>query len=258
MRFPAFRSLLHSLAHRRAMRAWGNAGREAKRSSLASLRHKTARARELRAALNSFLQVAENKLALPRIGSNAFFRPMEADWSWRPECFRGPLAISGRSSIENRTAIGQGLTIFHDCRCSELTFRQLRNTHEEDLAPYGLRLDVFRFDGSFLSLVLDFPPEAMRDLCKRHLIRMDAIIESEHPIEIFARLNLQHGPNSENLVREIPAGEGKISVEFDLAYMDFNEVRAEKIWLDLILEGAEMNQVTLRDLTFNRSLRADM
>lgn len=240
------------------MRAWGKASREAKRSSLTSLRFQIAQARELRAALDGFFQVAESKLALPRIGSNAFFRPMEADWSWRPEFFRGPLTISGRSSVESRTAIDQGLTIFHDCRRSELTFRQIRNTRQEDLAPYGLRLDVFRFKGSFLSLVLDFPPEAVRDLCKRHLIRLDAIIESEHPIEIFVRLNLQHGPNSENLVREVPAGEGKISVEFDLAYMDFNEARVEKVWLDLIFEGAEMNQVTLRDLTFNRSLRAEM
>ena len=41
----------------------------------------------------------------------------------------------------------------------ELTLRQIRNTRESDVAPFGLRMDVFRFDGSFLSLVIDLPEE---------------------------------------------------------------------------------------------------
>ena len=53
--------------------------------------------------------------------------------------------------------LGNEVTLFHDCEFSELTLRQLRNLREQDLAPYGLRMDVFRFDGSFLSLVVDLP-----------------------------------------------------------------------------------------------------
>jgi hypothetical protein len=37
-----------------------------------------------------------------------------------------------------------------------------------------------------------------------------------------------------------------------------NEKRVERIWLDLIFEGPEMNQVTLRDLTFSRRPRAEL
>ena len=47
-------------------------------------------------------------------------------------------------------------------------------------------------------------------------------------------------------------------VEFDLAYTKLNEKRVEKLWLDLIFEGPEMNQVTLRDLTFSRRPRAEL
>ena len=43
--------------------------------------------------------------------------------------------------------LGREATLFHDCTHSELTLRQLRNLREADLAPYGLRMDVFRFDG---------------------------------------------------------------------------------------------------------------
>jgi len=82
------------------------------------------------------------------------------------------------------------------------------------------------------------------------------IIETEKPLEIFARLNIKHGPNTEQIVRELPLNEEDVMVEFDLAYTRLNEKRIERIWLDLIFEAPDMNQVILRDLTFARHLRA--
>lgn len=225
---------------------------------LSKLRTYRSRARRLRQKLDELLHVAENRLALPRIGSNAFPRPVDADWWWRPEVFRGPLATRGMSSVESKQEIGDELTIFHDCKISELTFRQLRNTREEDLAPYGVRLDVFRFDGSFLSLVVDLPDAAAQGLRRRHLIRMQTIIETEKPLEIFARLNVKHGPNTEQIVRELPLHQEDVVVEFDLAYTKLNEKRSERIWIDLIFEGPEMNQITIRDVTFSRRPRAEL
>ena len=108
-----------------------------------------------------------------------------------------------------RPQICDGTTIFHDCRRSELTVRQIRNTREADIAPFGFRMDVFRFDGSFLSLVIDLPEEAARGLKPKHLIRLDVIVEMEKPLEIFARLNIKHGPNVEQIVRELPLERGR-------------------------------------------------
>ncbi|GAA6180236.1 hypothetical protein NBRC116594_16740 [Shimia sp. NS0008-38b] len=153
--------------------------------------------------------------------------------------------------------LGDEVTLFHDCRISELTLRQLRNRREKDLAPFGLRMDVFRFDGSFLSLVIDMPPEAVAGLRREHVVRMDTIVEMEKPLEIFARLNIRHGPNTEQIVRELPLKAEDIRVEFDLAYSNLNEKRVEKMWIDLIFEGPEMNQVVLRDVTFSRRPRAE-
>ena len=154
--------------------------------------------------------------------------------------------------------LGSEATLFHDCQLSELTLRQLRNQREEDLAPYGVRMDVFKFDGSFLSLVIDLPSGATNGLNRNHLLRMSSIIEMEKPLEIFARLNIKHGPNTEQIVRELPLHEADIVVEFDLAYSNLNEKRVEKAWIDLIFEGPEMNQVVLRELTFTRRQRAAM
>jgi len=95
-------------------------------------------------------------------------------------------------------------------------------------------------------------------LQKRHLIRMDTIVEMEKPLEIFARLNIKHGPNTEQIVRELPLNEVDCVVEFDLAYSNLNEKRIERAWIDLIFENPQMSQVTLRDLTFSRSPRAEL
>jgi len=212
----------------------------------------------MRRHLDRLIHVAEGRLALPVIGSNAIPRPLGTDWAWRPALWRGPIPVPGYSSVASKTPICDGATIFHDCRRSELTVRQIRNRRETDLAPFGLRMDVFRFDGSFLSLVIDLPEEAARGLRLRHLIRMDAIVEMEKPLEIFARLNVKHGPNVEQVVRELPLSAEEVMVEFDLAYTKMNEKRVERIWIDLIFEGPEMNQVILRDVTFSRRPRADL
>ena len=93
---------------------------------------------------------------------------------------------------------------------------------------------------------------------RRHLLRMEVIVEVEKPLEIFAYLNVRYGPNTEQIVRELPLSDDKIMVEFDLAYTKLNEKRVEAMWIDLIFEGPEMNQVMLRDLTFSRNPRAEL
>lgn len=215
------------------------------------------RARLLRYHLNRLIHIADNRLALPLIGSDAIQKPYDADWAWRPEVFRGSLPEQGIASVQTKTKMGEQVTLFHDCSVSELTLRQLRNTRESDLAPFGLRMDVFRFDGSFLSLAIDLPDGAIDGLSRRHLIRLETIVEMEKPLEIFARLNVRHGPNTEQLVRELPLNEENVMVEFDLGYTRLNEKRVENAWIDLIFEGPEMNQVTIRDLTLSRRPRAE-
>lgn len=160
--------------------------------------------------------------------------------------------------MQTRTQLGEEVTVFHDCQASELTLRQVRNTRERDLAAFGLRMDVFRFDGSFLSLAIDLPESVVRGLTRTHLIRVATTVEMEKPLEIFARLNVRHGPNTEQIVRELPLGDEDVVAEFDLAYSRLNDARVEHVWLDLIFEGPAMNQVTLRDLTFARLQRAPM
>ncbi len=249
---------LDVFSHARTVRRWADLARRAKVEDLGVLRSERQKARQLRSHLDELMHIADNRLALPRIGSNAFFRPGGTEWSWRPQLWRGPLGERGRAALPSKAALGEEITVFHDCKISELTVRQVRNSREEDLAPFGLRMDVFRFDGSFLSLVIDLPPSAAEGLKRRHIIRADMIVETEKPIEIFARLNIKNGPNTEQILRELPSDKKEVNVEFDLGYSEINEKRIERLWLDLILEGPEMNQVTFRDLTLCRFPRAEI
>lgn len=239
------------------LRKWERAARGAGDLDLAQLRKLRTDARKLRRHIDEVIHVADGRLALPRIGSNAISRPAQSDWAFRPEIWRGPIRPNGIAAAKNGDRIGQAATLHHDCKISELTLRQIRNTREDDLAPFGLRLDVFKFDGSFLSLVIDLSDDAVQGLRRIHILRLEANVETEKPLEIFARLNIKYGPNVEQVVRELSGRTAPLVAEFDLAHTKVNEARIERVWVDLIFEEPEMNEISLRDLTFSRRPRAD-
>jgi hypothetical protein len=250
-----FDTYLDRFLFRRTLARWQVLADRAGVADTESLRGLRTRGRQLRRQIDRALHLAEGRLA--RGGEvPAIARPLFADWTWRPELWSGPISPPGLAAAETRATFGSEAKLFHDCAESELTLRQVRNTRETDLAPFGVRMDVFRFDGSFLSLVLDLPEAGLQGLTSDHVVRLDVTLDTERPIEIFARLNVRHGPNTEQLVRELPRGAGEATVEFDLAYARINERRVEGAWLDLIFEGPEMNQILIRDLTMSRRPRA--
>ena len=105
--------------------------------------------------------------------------------------------------------------------------------------------------------MVDVPGEGIEGLSRSHLIRLEIRIETEKPLEVFGRINVRHGPNVEQLVREFSGSNGEFMVEFDLSATRLNEARVERAWLDLIFEGPEMNQIILRDVTLSRRPRAE-
>ena len=253
-----FDKVVNKLLHKRMLGRWSRMADAAQAMDTESLRALRIRARAIRREVDRVILEADHRLALPVIGSNAMRKPLGTDWAWRPDLWRGAIATAGIASVPGRATICDGTTVFHDCRHSELTVRQIRNTREADIAPFGFRMDVFRFDGSFLSLVVDLPPEAVVGLKLRHLIRVDVNVDCEKPLEIYARLNVKHGPNLEQIVRELPLNEQEVMVEFDLTYSKISEKRVERMWVDLIFEGPQMNQIILRDVTFSRRPRAEI
>lgn len=249
---------LDTFAQKRALGRWTIAAQSAHGAELSQLKRQRDAARDLRGRLNELIHVADGRLALPRIGSNSFPRPSGTLWAWRPQIWRGPLGQKGLASVQNKTRLGDEVGVFHDCPVSEVTLRQVRNTKEEDLSPFGIKFDVFNFKGSFLSIVLDFPADAVDGLRKKHILRVSPVIEAESPIEVFLRLNIKNGPNTEQLVQEVAVNHEGAMVEFDLAYTDLNEKRLGSMWLDVIFENPQMNQILVRDITLCRYPRAEL
>jgi hypothetical protein len=215
-------------------------------------------ARAMRRQLDRVIHVADHRLATPAIGAGLPRQPLGTDWTWRADAWRGPLPQPGLIATTDRSRISDDLSLYHDCPLGEVSVRQCRNSNDGDRAPFGLKIEVYGFQGSFLSLATSLPPEAVQGLKSRHLLRLDAVIDAERPLRSYARLNVRHGPNVAQLVREIPPLAGEVVVEFDLAYAKIDDTRIEKAWLDLIFNEAAMNGISLRDLVVSRRPRAEL
>lgn len=222
------------------------------------MRQQRSAAKRLKRELDRLIDTADEHLAQSTTGNSSFPRPHGTDWAWRPQAWRSVLHVPGLSSAPNQSQLGDDVQLFHDSPASELTLRQLKNTRKQDLAPYGLQLDVFRFDGSFLSLAVNLPAQAIHNLSSKHLLRVEPIIEVEAPLEIFTRLNIRHGPNTDQITQKLPLHDETVRVDFEIPEARINEKRVEKIWLDIIFNAPQMNQVILRDLTFARFRRAEL
>lgn len=251
-----FSSFLEVVMLRKAQERWSRAAAQASEMDLNALRTWRGRARSLRREVDRVIHAADARLNAPRIGTIER-KLLGTDLIWRPDVWRGPVAVPGIAVSTSKTPISDDVVLFHDCTAPELVVRQMRNREPADLAAYGLTAEMFGFDGSFLSLAITLPPEAVSGLRLRHVIRLETTIAVERPVEIFARLNIKHGPNVEQILRELPRSGPQVA-EFDLAYSKFDERRVENMWLDLIFERPAMNRITVRDVTVSRRPRADI
>lgn len=242
----------------RALKRWAEIAEGAERIPPAELRALQGRLAGMRHKLDNARIAADAALLAAAPGNHEIERPEQCDWAFRPALWRAPIAPFGAVAVPSPTDLGGGVKLFHDAKQSELSYRQVRNTRRDIPSPYGLMLDVYRFDGSFLSLAQDMPSDAVVGLTRGHYLTVSLRTALESPLEIYARLNVQHGPNCEQIVRQFDFDGDKAVAEFDLAYSKINEKRLEKMWLDLIFEGPQMNQATLWDMTLVRAPRADL
>ncbi len=214
-------------------------------------------AKQKRSELDDVIFAAEDRIALPRLETNNFQAPRDADWIWRPEGWRADIGSKGVAAPSRKTVLGREIQLFHDCPTLSIILRQQRNQRSTDLAPFGVSVEVFQFDGSFLSLALQLPDEALNGLSIRHIFQMDMVMDAENHMGVFARLNIKHGPNVEQLLNRIATDQTNVSLEFDLGYLKLNEKRLERIWLDIIFEDPAMNYINIRDLAVFRRPRGE-
>ena len=239
---------------RRVLRRWEAVLEDARSLPPATLQALRRDASDLRLRLDRVVGAIDARGAEPP----AIPAPAGTDWTHRPEAFGAPLCPAAVVAPPSGTAMGEALHLHHDCTVNELVLRQVRNRWGEGLAPYGLAMEAFGFDGSFLSLALALPERATRGLGRHHVIRADVRAEAERGGGVLARLNVRQGPNTAQIVREVDRTREDPSAEFDLAYAELDDGRIEHAWLDLILEEPKMNRIVLRDVTLSRRPRAGL
>lgn len=245
----------------RAARNWASMAERVEEMPLGRIRRLSDEALGLRASLNRFLMRGEHQVSLSRASLDALQLPGGTDWRWRPGFMGGRVSPRGISAPQPGARLGKRATVWHDCEDPAIILEQITNPRATDLSPYGLRLEVFSFEGSFLSLAIDLPTEAMVGLTRNHVLRVETALMAERPVNIYARLNIGHGPNVEEVIEKLHGVDAGLQsqqvIEFDLAYTEMNEKRLEKIWLDLIFEQPQMCAVEIRELFLSRHLRAD-
>lgn len=258
-----FNSLTDRAGHRRTLRRWNAALERVEALPRARLEALTDQAQELRLLLDRFIR--RDGGGIGSNGGKGLALPMHSDWSWRPPLWGEAQHPAGTAAPETGRELATGVKIFHDCPLNQIILRQLDGTHSGagyPSAPYAQMLEVLGFEGSFLSLVFDLPVGAVAGLRDSHVLALAASLQAERPLRIYARLNIRHGPNTEQIVREFPAetiaAGGEAQVEFDLAYADFHQRRVDHMWLDLIFDSPAMSRLLFRDLLFSRRPRAEL
>jgi hypothetical protein len=241
-----------------ALKRWTRAMRSPAAIPAGELAEMRGQMRVMRDRIDRMAGTAETEL-LTRIGpGDGIQRPDQCDWAERAAPWRQRILPRGHVGFGSPLPIDGGVTLFHDAPQGDISLRQERAPTGQAGPAFGLVLEVYRFDGSFVSLVQDLPDAALRGLTLNHYFAVQLAISRERPIEVYARLNIQHGPNHEQIVRQFAIADDRGLAEFDLAYTKVNEKRLEKAWLDLILEGPEMNRIALWDMVLLRAPRADL
>lgn len=249
--------LIGEFMHRRMLARVRRSLSLAERADASTLRALRTGGRQLRAELDVALGAVDNRLGHPQGRAARIVRKPGMDWAWRPELWSGPVRPAGMAPAPRHAHLSKHGKLYHDCDLGEIALRQVVNQGSDDLNPYAYLIEVLGFSGTFLSLVVDLPADALAGLARRHVIRLETRIETERPIRIYARLNLRYGPNTEQITRELDQTTRPPEAEFDLAYADFAADQLDRAWIDLFFENPAMNRVTLKDLTLMRMVRAE-
>ncbi|NJS39625.1 MAG: hypothetical protein HC783_12120 [Rhodobacteraceae bacterium] len=147
---------------RKVQERWSSAADEAPGMEAFALRRLRAEARTMRRQIDRVIHTADDRLGAPALGAALPRMPLGTDWIWRPDAWRGALALPGAVAGAGRTALSDDLALFHDCPLGEVALRQSRNQGEADARPLGCPWMCSAFRGPSCPSPSAFRPKPWR------------------------------------------------------------------------------------------------
>ena len=188
--------------------------------------------------------------------------PPGTDWAWRPAILTESLPETGPATPESGSGFAAGITVWHDLPGTPITLMQVAPDGGADGPPHALDLICTAGPGTgYCAISLDLPEGVLAGLDTGFVLQVDIRLGADSPPDLYLRLNIEHGPNTERLLRHLDLAGGRaarVEAGFDLGFVEMNPRRLSKIWLDLIAERPGRNRIRLHDLVVSRHRRADM
>ena len=177
---------------------------------------------------------------------------------WRSQSLQQKLHPPVLSKPKSGSMLGDDLQVFHDCGARDLTVQQRRFTGGTDEAPFPIEIEVYQFEGSFLSIVQNLPEDLVQGAGDQDILELSFAIRSESECEMFLRLNVRHGPNESQLTRSCYTAARRQVQSFDLAEAELSHRSVDRIWIDVIFPDPAMNRIVVSDLVVRRRARAQV
>jgi hypothetical protein len=176
-------------------------------------------------------------------------QPLHTDWAWRGGLWSDDAPLPA-GPFAGGTDVGPGCKIFHD----DPTARIAMDRPGARAAPFPVRIEVERFSGSFVSLAVDLSHAAIAGFRRRQLVRAETLVEAPAAREIYLRLNLRAGANTERLPQTLRSGE-TATLEFDLFHSQVFDGAVDAAWIDLIFTAPAPGRIVIHDLVLSRRPR---
>lgn len=256
---PKLRRAVEKLRFRRAARLLARKTAQIPNLGPAHTRAIKTEAEALRLAAAETIRAAMARLEAQQTAPQVAGLPPRTDWVHRPALWSRIEPTATLAPVPSGHGLSGTVSFHHDCPLNQISIRQapvLRGKGDAAEAGQGQVLDVLDFSGSFASLAVAFPSEALAGFSNSVLIRADLHVEMEAQSEIYLRLNLRHGPNVEKITRKYEPA--KPATDFDIFHTDLDPEAVSEIWLDIILSAPRMNRFLVSDLVLSRRPRANV
>lgn len=201
--------------------------------------------RQMQDRLFAFAYAYEGQLHRPYAHSKIASVPSNAVLKERPLLWQRRLKEK-IAYHDDRITLGDDATLYHDCPYQEICMSQKRNIGSRFEAPYSLRLDIFEFAGSFLSVSIPirFAPSLTQD--QNILLRWGSA--SDAPIESFVKLTIEKGSQKEVQELTTEKSDQIHMAEFDLSTFHTALDQSQRAWFDISFHNMRANEITLQDL----------